>query len=88
MAENSSEQNSGLLRSLENMMKNSEATQLASQIDSPCLVPKTDNEVYDCCGSDLVMTECKINGWLNVAILVSILIFVPFFVCKSHWFKN
>ena len=75
-----------MLRSFNAAMTNPEATLLAAQ--SSCLVPETDNEVYDCCGSDGIITECKTFGWLNVGVLAGILIFVPFFICKSHWFKN
>ena len=62
------------------------ATEAAA--NNECLVPETSNELYDCCGSILIESECEVFGILNAVILGSLVISIFVLHFKSTWFHN
>ena len=53
-----------------------------------CLVPETEYEIYDCCGSVFIETECKTFGIINALIILSIVIAIVVLHFKSTWWNN
>ena len=53
-----------------------------------CLVPGTANELYDCCGSDFILSECKTFGVINALILGGLIISIFALHFKSRWFHS
>ena len=53
-----------------------------------CLVPETENEQFDCCGSDGVETECKVFGVINAIVLGVYVVGIIIMCLRSSWFRN
>ena len=74
------------IESLLDNVRELSATEAASQ--SECLVPETKNELFDCCGSDLIESECQVFGIINAVILGGLVISIFVLHCRSTWFHN
>ena len=53
-----------------------------------CLVPETENELYDCCGSSLIENECKVFGYTNAVLLAAMPLAIVVLHFKSKWWND
>ena len=55
---------------------------------NPCLIPEMPNELYDCCGGDVIEDTCNTFGYANFTILGGILLVWGYLVFCNEWFRN
>ena len=53
-----------------------------------CLVPETQREIYDCCGSAFLENECRTFGVINAVITAAIVITIVVLHFKSTWWHS
>ena len=59
-----------------------------SVAQNECLVPETETELYDCCGSLAIESECRVFGIINVISLAAIVISIFVLPFRSQWWYS
>ena len=80
-------QNTDVYDTLIDQEREKEATELVAEQDV-CLVEGTSNELYDCCGSDLIRSECHVFGMVNFVICGGLMLVILALHYNSRWFRR